>query len=104
MVSMSRNLYEKPWFNAMACALMCSISISQALSPIQIKGSKFYQDENQFFIKGIAYQLSPSDPLLDAQVCEENFALMAEAGTNVIRVCHMDFHGVASLLTSTDLP
>ena len=63
----------------------------QAISPIQIKGSKFFTSTGeQFFMKGIAYQLSPADPLLDATVCESNFALMAAAGTNVIRTYHVD--------------
>lgn len=68
------------------------IAVCRALSPIEIKGTKLYQYGNQFFIKGIAYQLSPSDSLLDADVCEKNFALMARAGANVIRVSTFLIH------------
>lgn len=70
--------------------LLAVFSVS-AIPTIEIKGSKFFtSDGNQFFMKGVAFQLSPLDPLLDATVCEKNFALMASAGTNVIRTYHVD--------------
>lgn len=70
---------------------LCSIASVLAIPTIEVKGTKFYtSDQQQFFVKGIAYQLSPADPLLDAETCEKNFALMAQAGTNVIRTYHVD--------------
>lgn len=75
---------------SLTLSLLATLSVS-AIPTIEIKGSKFFtSDGNQFFMKGVAYQLTPLDPLLDAAVCEKNFALMAAAGTNVIRTYHVD--------------
>ncbi|KAF3920147.1 hypothetical protein AA313_de0203506 [Arthrobotrys entomopaga] len=64
---------------------------SSALDPLTIKGSKFFNpDGSQFFMKGIAYQRSPFDPLTDKTQCETDAALMKELGANAIRVYHVD--------------
>ncbi|CAI7627482.1 unnamed protein product [Penicillium glandicola] len=62
-----------------------------AISPISAVGSKFfYENGTQFYIKGIAYQLTPSDPLIDTAQCKRDIARMSELGTNAIRVYHVD--------------
>ncbi|KAJ5790037.1 CAZyme family GH72 [Penicillium psychrosexuale] len=62
-----------------------------AISPISAVGSKFfYENGTQFYIKGIAYQLTPSDPLVDTAQCKRDIVRMAELGTNAIRVYHVD--------------
>ncbi|KAF2663944.1 1,3-beta-glucanosyltransferase gel3 precursor [Microthyrium microscopicum] len=58
---------------------------------ISVKGSKFFtSDGNQFFVKGIAYQLVPEDPLIDGTQCTADANLMKTLGTNAIRVYHVD--------------
>ncbi|KAK3673332.1 hypothetical protein LTR78_006878 [Recurvomyces mirabilis] len=62
-----------------------------ATSALTIKGSKFFTgDGNQFFIKGIAYQLTNDDPLADSTQCVLDINLMKTIGTNTIRVYHVD--------------
>lgn len=39
---------------------------------------------------GIAYQLTPADPLVDTAQCKRDITRMAELGTNAIRVYHVD--------------
>lgn len=64
-----------------------------AISPISAVGSKFfYENGTQFYLKGIAYQLTPSDPLVDTAQCRRDIARMSELGTNAIRVYHVDPH------------
>ncbi|OAA41379.1 Glycolipid anchored surface protein GAS1 [Metarhizium rileyi] len=62
-----------------------------ALDPIEAYGNKlFNKNGTQFFIKGVAYQLVPDDPLIDTEQCKRDFALMRELGVNTIRVYHVD--------------
>ena len=62
-----------------------------ALDTIYTKGSKFFtKSGNQFFVKGIAYQLVPDDPLIDNTQCSLDADLMKSIGTNSIRVYHVD--------------
>jgi hypothetical protein len=62
-----------------------------ALSQLSVVGSKFFDGEGkQFFVKGIAYQLTPHDPLINTRQCELDSALMKELGANAIRVYHVD--------------
>ncbi|KAJ5135227.1 uncharacterized protein N7515_004505 [Penicillium bovifimosum] len=62
-----------------------------AVPTISAVGSKFfYENGTQYYIKGIAYQLTPSDPLVDTAQCKRDVARMAELGTNAIRVYHVD--------------
>lgn len=39
---------------------------------------------------GVAYQLRPDDPLIDADQCKRDATLMKELGANTIRVYHVD--------------
>ncbi|KAL2354211.1 Glucanosyltransferase-domain-containing protein [Cryomyces antarcticus] len=69
-------------------ALAASVT---AIPTISAKGSKlFTSDGRQFFIKGIAYQLSPDDPLIDSTQCKLDASLMSSIGANAIRVYHVD--------------
>ncbi|KKZ60665.1 hypothetical protein EMCG_04649 [[Emmonsia] crescens] len=62
-----------------------------AISKLSIVGSKFFNEEGQqFFVKGIAYQLTPHDPLVDTEQCKLDSSLMKELGANAIRVYHVD--------------
>ncbi|MCJ1473742.1 hypothetical protein MMC13_002393 [Lambiella insularis] len=62
-----------------------------ALPTISQVGSKFFtSDGNQFYIKGIAYQLTDGDPLLDTNQCQLDAALMKDLGANAIRVYHVE--------------
>ncbi|CAK7217053.1 hypothetical protein SBRCBS47491_003031 [Sporothrix bragantina] len=64
---------------------------SSTLPAISVVGNKFFnEDGSQFFIKGIAYQLSQADPLLDGDQCARDVALMKTLGANTIRVYHVD--------------
>ncbi|PYH40147.1 putative 1,3-beta-glucanosyltransferase [Aspergillus saccharolyticus JOP 1030-1] len=64
---------------------------AHAIQTISSVGSKFfYEDGRQYYIKGIAYQLVPEDPLKDTAQCTRDAARMAELGTNAIRVYHVD--------------
>ncbi|KAF2721262.1 glycoside hydrolase family 72 protein [Polychaeton citri CBS 116435] len=79
--------------------LSCSILIlallaeaSLAIAPISVKGSKlFYSDSgDQYFIKGVAYQLTEDDPLAQPEQCKLDAALMKDLGANAIRVYHVE--------------
>jgi len=64
---------------------------ANALQHIVQKGSKlFTADGNQWFIKGIAYQLDPYELGTDAGQCTRDAALMQELGANAIRVYHVN--------------
>ncbi|KAI8930901.1 hypothetical protein NX059_011916 [Plenodomus lindquistii] len=69
-------------------------AVAAAIPTIEVKGSKFFtSDGNQFYIKGIAYQLVPDDPLIDATQCSADASLMKTIGTNSIRVYHVEPNG-----------
>ncbi|KAL6892361.1 glycoside hydrolase family 72 protein [Trichoderma evansii] len=62
-----------------------------ALDPVSVVGNKFFnKDGSQFFIKGVAYQLIPQDPLVDTAQCKRDATLMSELGANTIRVYHVN--------------
>ncbi|KAJ6439559.1 1,3-beta-glucanosyltransferase gel3 [Purpureocillium lavendulum] len=62
-----------------------------ALDPVEVYGNKFFnKDGSQFFIKGVAYQLVPDDPLIDTNQCKLDAGLMKDLGANAIRVYHVD--------------
>lgn len=66
-------------------------TLTHAISPIEAVGNKFFtSDGKQFFIRGVAYQLLPDDPLKDKEQCARDAALMKELGANTIRVYHVD--------------
>ncbi|KAJ6018751.1 hypothetical protein N7499_010066 [Penicillium canescens] len=80
-----------------------------AVPTISAVGSKFfYENGTQFYIKGIAYQLTPSDPLVDTAQCKRDIARMSELGTNSIRVYHVDpsanHKGCMTALADADFP
>ncbi|KAG9247587.1 Glucanosyltransferase-domain-containing protein [Calycina marina] len=65
-------------------------NVATSLSTISIKGAKFFTGGQQFFLKGVAYQGTPDDPLVDTQQCILDAESMATIGTNSIRVYHVD--------------
>lgn len=50
---------------------------------------------------GVAYQLTPDDPLTDAAQCKLDSALMQTLGANAIRVYHVDASGDHTSCMST---
>ena len=46
--------------------------------------------DDMLTLPGVAYQGTPSDPLVDTAQCSTDAALMASLGTNSIRVYHVD--------------
>ncbi|KAJ2891611.1 hypothetical protein MKZ38_000177 [Zalerion maritima] len=66
-------------------------TVKAALPEIHAVGNKFFSSNGeQFFMKGIAYQLTPDDPLVDTNQCKRDASLMEELGANVIRIYHVD--------------
>ncbi|PWW72125.1 Glycoside Hydrolase Family 72 [Tuber magnatum] len=89
------------WARSLASAALIASSLLSTVSaadldPIVIKGSKFFFKSNgtQFFMRGVAYQASPTnstsgtfiDPLADEAGCKRDIPLLQELGTNTIRV------------------
>lgn len=81
-----------------ALAVLCLGTASEALNPITIKGTKFFDSvtKDQFYIKGVAYQprtLSKGfdDPLSKPSDCKRDFTLMKDLGLNTIRVYQARF-------------
>lgn len=69
-------------------------ALTAAVPTIEVKGSKFFtSDGNQFYVKGIAYQLVSDDPLVNTKQCSADASLMQTIGTNSIRVYHVDANG-----------
>ncbi|KAM0251318.1 hypothetical protein ACHAQJ_008212 [Trichoderma viride] len=78
-------------WSSLAIALAGAKSFAVALDPVSVSGNKFFnKDGSQFFIKGVAYQLVPQDPLTDSDQCQRDAKLMSELGANTIRVYHVD--------------
>ncbi|KAI1364317.1 Glucanosyltransferase-domain-containing protein [Xylaria arbuscula] len=72
-------------------AALCGAAVTHAIPTIEAYGNKFFtSDGDQFFIKGVAYQLVPDDPLIDTAQCKRDAALMEKLGVNTIRVYHVD--------------
>jgi len=68
-----------------------AINLISAIPTISVLGSKFfYGNGTQYFIKGIAYQLTEKDPLINTEQCQRDASLMATLGANAIRVYHVD--------------
>ncbi|TVY36924.1 1,3-beta-glucanosyltransferase [Lachnellula occidentalis] len=77
-------------------ALLASFAISatNAIATITTLGNKFFDsDGNQFFMKGVAYQLTEKDPLINTDQCQLDASLMKDLGANTIRVYHVDASG-----------
>lgn len=78
-------------------AMTALIAAVSALPEITQKGSKFFTpDGNQWFIKGVAYQLDPVDLGKDPAQCQRDAQLMKELGANMIRVYHVQVRSVSS--------
>ncbi|ATY64179.1 Glycolipid anchored surface GAS1 [Cordyceps militaris] len=78
-------------FSSLGLALSGMAAAVSALDTIEVVGNKFFKkDGSQFFLKGVAYQLRPSDPLIDTEQCQRDAKLMKELGVNSIRVYHVD--------------
>ncbi|KAE8441033.1 hypothetical protein EG329_006097 [Mollisiaceae sp. DMI_Dod_QoI] len=77
-----------------ATGLLASLAISAvhaATQTISVSGSKFfYSNGTQYYMKGIAYQLTEADPLTNTEQCKLDASLMATLGANAIRVYHVD--------------
>lgn len=75
-------------------AIFCLLGLVSnvlAIPKISAVGSKFFtSDGKQFYIKGVAYQLTYQDPLVDTNQCQLDAALMKQLGANSIRVYHVD--------------
>lgn len=75
------------------------LASTYALSPLVIKGNKFFQKDTgkQFFFKGVCYQprgtkssADFNDPLKDAAACKRDVAMFKELGVNTVRVYEVD--------------
>ncbi|KAM3075546.1 hypothetical protein ACMFMG_007688 [Clarireedia jacksonii] len=76
--------------------LIASLAVTtvNAIATISTSGSKFFtSDGDQFYIKGVAYQLTEADPLIDTNQCQLDASLMKTLGANAIRVYHVDPRG-----------
>ncbi|CZR52883.1 uncharacterized protein PAC_02760 [Phialocephala subalpina] len=74
-----------------AALLACfAAQFAVALPTISVKGDKFFAGGQQFFLKGVAYQGTPADPLVDTNQCQLDATSMKAIGTNSIRVYHVD--------------
>lgn len=95
-------LFDKIWFTMRSIysflAIACMIYSVQAISPLSIKGNKFFNAEGQqvyfkgnfcslhsYWHQGVAYQRSPEDPLVNTTQCQLDAALMKTLGANTIR-------------------
>lgn len=80
-----------------ASLFMLGMQVSRvsAIATIEAVGAKFFNSSSgeQFYIKGVAYQLTDDDPLVDEDQCKLDAALMQELGANTIRVYHVDPDG-----------
>lgn len=102
-----------PLLSTIVVAIGLATSTVSAIPKITVKGSKFFTDDgNQFYIKGtliptgsirsvvpqsqadfalgIAYQLTPDDPLINTEQCKLDASLMKDLGANTIRVYHVE--------------
>lgn len=68
----------------------CFARTTLAIPTISVKGAKFFADGEQFFLKGVAYQGTPADPLINTVQCQLDAKSMEVIGTNSIRIYHVD--------------
>ncbi|KAI5283783.1 hypothetical protein KEM54_001844 [Ascosphaera aggregata] len=74
-----------------AAGLALFLNSAQAIPKVSAIGSKFFTDDGkQWFVKGVAYQLSPDDPLINHEQCAVDASLMKQLGANAIRVYHVN--------------
>ncbi|KAK4697232.1 hypothetical protein P7C71_g814, partial [Lecanoromycetidae sp. Uapishka_2] len=75
----------------LSLALTANLVSAATLPTISAVGSKFFfSNGTQYYIKGVAYQLTDQDPLLDETQCTLDANMMADLGANTIRVYHVD--------------
>ncbi|CZS96288.1 hypothetical protein WAI453_009860 [Rhynchosporium graminicola] len=87
-------MFAKSLTQAVLLACLAVSSVHAAVPQISIKGTKFfYSNGTQYYMKGIAYQLTPADPLIDTEQCQRDASLMGQLGANAIRVYHVDPEG-----------
>lgn len=76
---------------ALIAVLINTTLLVSAIPKISTLGAKFFtEDGDQFYIKGVAYQLISLDPLTDKDQCERDAKQMKDLGANAIRVYHVD--------------
>ncbi|MCJ1335154.1 hypothetical protein MMC09_000420 [Bachmanniomyces sp. S44760] len=74
-----------------AIAIAVIVNEVSAIPKITAVGSKFFTDDgDQFYIKGVAYQLTSDDPLSNTNQCQLDAKQMQDLGANTIRVYHVD--------------
>ncbi|KFY46192.1 hypothetical protein V494_00565 [Pseudogymnoascus sp. VKM F-4513 (FW-928)] len=74
-----------------AAIAAATTAVAASLPEISVVGNKFFDPTGkQFFIKGVAYQLIPHDPLMDTEQCTLDAKAMKSLGANTIRVYHVD--------------
>ncbi|OBT80338.1 hypothetical protein VF21_00832 [Pseudogymnoascus sp. 05NY08] len=74
-----------------AAIAAATTAVAASLPEISVVGNKFFDPSGkQFFIKGVAYQLIPHDPLMDTEQCTLDAKAMKTLGANTIRVYHVD--------------
>lgn len=77
-------------FPRISVTVLSLILSTYALPTISRKGSKlFTSDDKQFFFKGVAYQNTGADSLMDSDQCARDIPLMKQLGVNAIRVYHV---------------
>ncbi|KAL2070046.1 hypothetical protein VTL71DRAFT_14726 [Oculimacula yallundae] len=87
-------MFAKSLTQAVLLASLAISTVHAAVPQISIKGTKFfYSNGTQYYMKGIAYQLTPADPLIDTEQCQRDASLMGQLGANAIRVYHVDPKG-----------
>ena len=70
---------------------LITLTTAQDTPTISAVGSKFFfSNGTQYYVKGIAYQLTPDDPLIDESQCKRDAELMSTLHANTIRVYHVD--------------
>ncbi|KAF7548061.1 hypothetical protein G7046_g8808 [Stylonectria norvegica] len=78
-------------WSTFGAALCGFVSAVHAIDAVEVSGNKFFnKDGSQFFIKGVAYQLRPEDPLVDTEQCKRDATQMKDLGANTLRVYHVD--------------
>ncbi|KAL9126873.1 MAG: hypothetical protein Q9217_004154 [Psora testacea] len=71
--------------------IITAFAQSSSTPTVSAVGSKFFfSNGTQYYIKGVAYQLTPDDPLIDTDQCTRDSKQMADLGANTIRVYHVD--------------
>ncbi|KAL6715315.1 hypothetical protein ACLMJK_007580 [Lecanora helva] len=83
-------MFSTSFVFAALVAVIASVSAA-SLPTISAVGSKFFfSNGTQYYIKGVAYQLTDDDPLIDGRQCKLDASLMSKLGANTIRVYHVD--------------